>query len=358
MPWQRDNIMDVMEHEERPGIPFAIGASIAYIIFSMTYITALSCQIASPMEILISIFAGAFVFVAQFGGNTKNKILLASLFSGLLYLVPPGMFRAFCIGLICAYAHTAAEIYSVNISVKAFRQQSVSYTNFLTSMQVCLSFFCLSFFPLEKLLDSFLFVFILVLSQSAAIFFFLPVPPYEIARKDRRNISLIYGTVYRELTKLFKGVPFSSFHAEYSELVEIDGGKKYATSARFWCVLEKLNVSFLSTAILGIISIEPRNTAYLVIFSLSTMFCWFYANSASEEHFEMCVVTLCVLLFLALFLYRMQPIFAVFLACSIYFTPTEEGYLSLDSRAIIFSNTLRYLFAAGVFFILAKERLA
>lgn len=335
-------------------MPFAISTGIASAVLSTTYITALMCQLSDPLEIFASIFAGAFVFTAEIGGSTKNKLLLASGISGVLYFIPSGIFRSICIGLVFGYSHTLAEIYAVHISVRAFRHESVSYVNTLISMQVCLCFFCLSFPVIDQALSEPVFMVGVTLLQMLTVFFLLPAPPCELVREDKRNSSLIYGEVYKELAWLFKGAPFTSFHEEYSELVEIDGGKTDAFRTRLWAVFEKLSTSFLVTAILGIISISPKNTYKLVVFSVCPVFCWLYANKAHEKRFEMSVAALCILLLLVVLLFNIQPVFAVFLACSIYMTPSVSGYMSLDARVIILSNMMRYLLASGIFFFLAK----
>ncbi|OAG32588.1 hypothetical protein NEDG_02170 [Nematocida displodere] len=351
--------MDKFEIEtERPRIPWAIGRSVCCVVMSTAYVNMVLCEISDPTEVLVTILAGSASILALYGPNSRVKLLISSLVSGLLLFIPNGLFRAGCAGAVAGYSQTVSEIYTARLSLKAFRADAVSFLNFVSTMQACVIFFLLAFTSFGDYAKSFGLAVVTIAVQAFLILYWVPIPPIEIIKRNLQGNSLIYGDVYTMLTDLFKGAPFPSFHSEYSEIVDLSNGKTLPIQSKAWAVAQKVNVSFLTTAILGVLSSDTSNSSYLVLFSCTTMFSWMHAHRSPTQHVEMCTLTVAVMLLFIVLLYEVPPMLVIIMACSVYFVPSEEGFLALTSWAIAIANIFRSLFGAAVFYFLLRNRIS
>ncbi|KAI5186440.1 hypothetical protein NEHOM01_1473 [Nematocida homosporus] len=337
-------------------IPLAISIPIMCVVGSQFYVNLLLCEMSDPYEVFIAILVGIFSFTTQLGKRSKNKILGGSLASGLLFFLPGGWLRAACIGFFGSYLQTVGEVYTISLSLKSFRSDAVSLYNLLLTVLSASIFFALAFLPIKSVMDSFFFVIPVLCMQGVLVWFGVPAPPLEIL-KEKGNDSVLYDEVYKSLAALFHKAEFADFHQEYAELVDHDSGTRIPPKTRFWAVVEKVNVSFLSTALLGVLSTESSNSAYLVIFASTTMFSWLHANKMPERHVEMCVLMVSTLLLFVVLLYEVRPMFVIIMACSVYLVPSEDGYLSLDSYVIVVANAARSVLGAFLFAFMLRDKL-
>ncbi|KAI5171922.1 hypothetical protein NEFER03_1187 [Nematocida sp. LUAm3] len=342
---------------EKQIMPTIMSRSLLLVVFSMFYVTAVLCEMSDPVEVLVSIIIGVFSFLANVGNSSKDKLVMASALSSVIYFLPKGLYRAALAGFLSSYLQATAEIYAVHISLKPFRSDAVSLVNFSSIMQAAVCFFFLAFLPVSSIVNSFAFMVFSVSIQVFLVLLFVPVPPLEMVRKDRSKDPYIYGEIYQALNALFSGIPFAEFHMEYTEIVDVDTRKPLPLRKIIWAAIEKVNVSFLSIALLGVLSTSNSESAYLVIFSATTMFTWLHAQNSPDTYAELMILTLCMLLLFIVLVYDVSPEFVLIMACSIYLVPTESTFLAMDSRVIAISSSAQHLLATPVYCILLRKRL-
>jgi len=343
-----------VEAEKTP-LPLPIGKAVLAVVASSTYSSIAGASISEPREAFIFILAGVFSFFAVFGRNSKQKALLATIASGSVWAFPAGPCRAAVSGFFTAYLQTLSEIYVSNLALSAFRPSAVEFVNIATSMQTLLIYFFLLFLSLGKISGSFALMALLVSGQALAVFFFAPTPPIELVSSASASDSLIYGEVYRKLTGLLDKAPFSHFHEEYSEIVDLRNGKSSSVKTKLWVIAEKINFSFFSVAFFGMLSVDRRGfAAYLVVFTCSTMFSWIYAYRSRKHSLEMCALAIFAVLLILLVAKSATSFWIFAIGCSIYLVPTEETLRSQTPLIIAHSNSQRALLAAATFFVLKR----
>ncbi|KAI5191216.1 hypothetical protein NEMIN01_1424 [Nematocida minor] len=335
-------------------VPAPIKLSIFAVVIASSYPAALSCIISDPWEVLVTLLAGSLSFLAIIGKSTKTKLTVSSAASFLLFFLPSGYFRAFCVGFLLAYSQTVAEIHTSRLSLSPFRDLAISLLGILMTMQACVFFFFLSFIPgFAPIFQSFFFVLALVCLQVALVVLCAPTPPVELI--NPQDASALYGPVYNKLSRIFKDTPFSCFYDEYSELVSRYSTDKRKTANRVSSIIEKVNISFISTGIVGLLSTISNTSMYLTIFTSVTMFKWIYANKYPKDYIILTVISTLVVL-VSIFIYDIQPIFIILMGCSLYLVPSYNTYLCLDSYVIGVSNTIRNTLGTIVYIILEREQ--
>lgn len=342
-----------MEEDYVRLVPAPILVSIFAVVAACSYPAALSCIMSDPTEVLISLFASTLSFLGIVGKNTKTKIIACSACSISLHFMPSGYIKAFFIGLFLSYSQTVAEIHTSRLSLAPFRDLAISQVNALMTMQTCLFFFLLAFVPVfSSLFSSFLFVAFLVFGEVALVFLCAPTPPVELINK--KDSSALYGPVYKKLSAIFRDAPFIWFHHEYMELVDRYGGKKSLTQNRAMSIMEKVNFSFISVGVIGLLSTISYTSVYLTIFTSICMFKWVYACKYPNDYLILTVISIGLVL-LFTFIYNVQPIFIILMGCSLYLVPSPAGYLCLDAYVIGISNTIRNMLGIIVYIVLEKE---
>ncbi|KAH9386032.1 uncharacterized protein NEMAJ01_0928 [Nematocida major] len=335
-------------------IPAPINVSILAVVFCGSYPVILSCIMSDPTQVLISLIAGVLSFLAIPGRNSKMKLLVSTVLSMLLFFMPEGNVRAFFIGFSQSYSQTVAEIYTSNLSLVSFREMSVSLLGILTTMQSCFVFLLLAFLPwFAPLFSSFFCVFALISLEVAALLLCTPTPPSELL--ENADVSILYGDVYKNLASLFRNTPFAYFHREYTALVVKYNKKPIGTYARLCTIIEKVNISFISTGVLGLLSTISHSSIYLSIFSCVSMFKWIYANRYPKDYLILSIVCICLVL-ISMVLYQVKPIFIILMAASLYLVPSSTGYISLDRYTIGISNTVRNSLGVLIYMLLLKEQ--
>lgn len=342
-----------MEESYARTVPVPITISIFAVAAACSYPAALSCIMSDPTEVLISLLAGAFSFLGIIGNDTKTKIIVSSASSIVLYFMSSGYIKAFCIGLLLSYSQTVAEIHTSRLSLAPFRDLAISRLNILMTMQACLFFFLLAFVPIFKLLfNSFIFVFLLVVVQVVFVLLCAPTSPVELI--NLKDSSVLYGPVYKKLSRIFRDAPFIWFHHEYIELVDKYSGSKLPTQHRVVSIVEKVNISFISVGVIGLLSTISYTSIYLTVFTSICMFKWLYASKYPNDYIILTVLSIGAVLLLT-FIYNVQPIFVILMGCSLYLVPSANGYLCLDAHVIGFSNTVRNILGVIVYTVLEKE---
>ncbi|KAI5163627.1 hypothetical protein NEAUS03_2355 [Nematocida ausubeli] len=335
-------------------VPLPITISILSATFSTAYPTLLSCIMSDPEEVFISLLAGCFAFIAIPGVNSKKKLIISCALSFPLFFIPEGYVRAFLIGIVLSYGQTVAEVHTAHLSLCAFRENALSQLGILLTMQTCLFFFFLSFIPnFEWLCSTFIFVLSLTIVEIAAIVFFVPDPPTEMITSN--NLNVLYNEVYYTLTNLFGNTPFHHFHREYTEIVDRYNKKVVPLYLRINAVVEKVNVSFISAGVGGLLS-TTNNNIYLVIFSCLSMFKWVFSNQHNKEYIILSMASIALVL-LAMLAYNVKPIFIILIGMSLYLVPSSDGYLKLDKYLIGISNSIRNLLGVVIFVILWREQI-
>ncbi|KAI5181595.1 hypothetical protein NEOKW01_1771 [Nematocida sp. AWRm80] len=346
-------MIDQTEDTSTKSVPFPIRLSLVGAVLSNTYATVLCCEISDELEVFVSILGGVVCFASSLGKSTKKNMIVCSIASIVLSLFPAGVLRAFLVGAVYGYSQAVSEIHACNISLKAFRSETIQMVNFLMVLQVCLIMFLLAFTPLGSIARLFSFGIITVILQSILAYFFILMPPTEIIHSKTDSDSLIFGEVYNLLSFLFSKSSFQLFHQEYSEIVDKHTGKATTNRQRIFTIIQKLNVSFLSTGLVGILSTGTTNVNYLVVFTAVTMFCWIHANLTPSQHMNMSVLTVLIALILIMIMYRLSPAFVLVMGGSIYLVPDNEGYLALDKSIICTVFIIRSILGAIVYAILA-----
>ncbi|KAI5188396.1 hypothetical protein NECID01_0027 [Nematocida sp. AWRm77] len=345
--------------EESLGIPYPIKKAIIVSVLGSTYVAFLSCYMSDPFQVCLAIASGMFSFAAMLGKRSKTKILVGSLLSSLLYFVSHPIVNAVLVGFLQAYLQTATEIYVSNLALKPFRSSAVELMNILFTMQTCMIFFFLIFATGTSLVNSLPFMLGVMLLQIGGVFFLIPTPPIEISSTAPDKNSMLYGSVYKKLVALYDKAPFSCFHAEYAEIVDVHNGKRPSFRAQAWAVLEKVNVSFITVALEGILSVETRNSsANLVVFTATTMFVWIYARCVPEKQLEMSMLSLGIMLLIMIRIAYVDPVFVLAMAGSIYLVPSEEGFLAQNAGVISYANSLRAVLATIAFYFLNRKPFA
>ncbi|EIJ88303.1 hypothetical protein NEPAR06_1064 [Nematocida parisii] len=334
-------------------VPSSITLSILSVAFATTYPTILSCIMSDPDQVFISLLAGAFSFLTIPGTNSRAKLIGASVLSLPLFFIVDGYLRAFLIGFLQAYGQTVAEIHTAHLSLFSFREAALSQLGILLTMQTCMIFFFLSFLPgFEGVCKSFIFVFCLIMLEVLAVVLLVPEPPSEMIVSN--NLNVLYNEVYYALTKLLGNTPFYHFHREYTELVDKYNKPRVPAHLKISTILEKVNISFISTGVGGLLS-TTTNNIYLIIYCSLSMFKWVFSNQHNKEYIILSTVSVGIVL-LTMIVYNVKPIFIILIGMSLYLVPSSEGYLQLDKCLIGVSNSIRNALGMFVFMILWREQ--
>lgn len=332
-------------------ISSAIARSVAVAVFSAAYANMVLFSLREPSQILVSMLAASFSFFSLVYFQSKKKLVGSTICSAVLFFMPDGYWRAGIAGALSGYTHSVVEIYAARLSLVSLRMEAMCFTAFMTAIQCCIVFFSFTFLALSDLLRMSLFVFPLLGLEVFLVLRYACVPPSELLEAKGKDNGVIYGEVYTALLDIFRGTPFLFFHREYSELVDVSEGEGIRARNRIYAVIQRLNFSFLATAAQAYLLTGPRNTFYLIVLTLLSVFNWVYANQEPERYFQMYMLSVSLCACAMILIGHASPFTIILIACSIYIIPSKSCFSSVDSSVIVCTNVIRQLLASAVFFI-------